>query len=555
MPWEHGTQEEVGATLLICGLPAYASHLLPVICHAPPASAATLTSSRTSRALFSATPPPAMLSAQSSPRLHFAQNASLILLSLVFLPLSTSVLFLSYALQIFSSQAALRRRIRRSPNFRPKTILVTGVGMAKGLTIARAFYEAGHNVVGADFEPYGVPVSGRFSRVLSKFYALSKPNKKDGSAHYIQDLLRVVRREKVDLWVSCSGVASAVEDGEAKEVLERRTHCKAIQYGVETTAMLHEKHSFIQHTMSLGLPAPETYDVTTRAAVHKVLNTHNRTQYIIKSVGVDDASRADMTLFPRPTVSETYERLAGLPISPDHPWVLQQYIRGDEYCTHAIVVEGEVKAFVACPSSELLMHYEALPAHSALGQAMLKFTDEFAARSGRGMTGHLSFDFLVPEETTEKGLQKVLYPIECNPRAHTAVVLFKGQSVHMADAYLSALSSTSDGVLMNGVSDHQVVRPLHPARYYWVGHDLVEFVLLPVLDSLRGKTSVAEVMQSCYVFLQHLLFWKDGTFELWDPLPWWCLYHVYWPGMFLASIVYKRKWSRVNVSTAKMFEC
>lgn len=427
--------------------------------------------------------------------------------------------------------------------------------MAKGLAIARAFYEAGHNVIGADFEPYGVPVSGRFSRVLSKFYALSKPTKKDGSAYYIQGLLQVVRREKVDLWVSCSGVASAVEDGEAKEIVERRTDCKAIQYDVKTTEMLHEKYSFIQHTLSLGLPAPETYDVTTRAAVHKVLNTHQTTQYIMKSVGVDDASRADMTLFPRPTVSETYERLANTSISPSNPWVLQQYIRGEEYCTHAIVVEGQIKAFVACPSSELLMHYEALPSHSALNRAMFKFTEEFAARSGEGMTGHLSFDFLVDEKTTEKGLERVLYPIECNPRAHTAVVLFKGQGVDMAKAYLSALSPKSNGALTNGVSIRQVVIPRHPARYYWVGHDLVEFVLLPVLDSLRGKTSVAEVIQSCYVFLQHLLFWKDGTFEIWDPLPWWCLYHVYWPGMFLASILYRRRWSRVNVSTTKMFEC
>ncbi|MCJ1305792.1 hypothetical protein MMC08_008608 [Hypocenomyce scalaris] len=497
-----------------------------------------------------------MLSSHSSSRLHFIQNAFLILLSLSFLPLSTFILFLSYALQTLNPQRTLRQRIRRSPNFRPKNILVTGVGMTKGLTIARAFYEAGHNVIGADFEPYGVPISGRFSVALSKFYALSKPNQKDGAAYYIQDLLRAVRRERVDLWVSCSRVASAVEDGQAKEVIERQSDCKAIQYDPKTAAKLHEKRSFIQHTMSLGLPAPETYDVTTRAAVHKVLNTHMTTQYIMKSVGVDDAARAEMMLFPRPTVSETYERLAHLPVSSSKPWVLQQYIRGEEYCTHALVIQGVVKVFVACPSSELLMHYEALPPHSALSRAMLKFTEEFAARSGKDMTGHLSFDFLVDEKTTEKGSERVLYPIECNPRARTAVVLFKGQSVEMAQSYLAALSSKSNGAVANGhASRQEVVAPQHPARYYWVGHDLVELVLLPILESLRGKMSIADVMQSCYVFLHHLLFWKDATFEVWDPLPWWWLYHIYWPGMFLACILHGRRWSRVNISTTKVFEC
>ncbi|KAL9119534.1 MAG: hypothetical protein Q9187_003915 [Circinaria calcarea] len=494
-----------------------------------------------------------MLDGQSSWNLHFTQNALLILLTLFFLPIDSFILFLAYASHILTRQNAARRSIRRSAGFRPRTILVTGVGMSKGLALARAFYQAGHNVIGADFEPHGVPVSGRFSVVLKKFYALPKPNEWEGSTYYIQDLLRIVRRERVDLWVSCSGVASAVEDGEAMEVIEKRSDCKAIQFDVKTTATLHEKHSFIQHTMSLGLPAPETYDVTSRTAVHKVLNRTKDKKYIMKSVGVDDASRGDMTLLPRRTISATYQHLSRIPISDRRPWVLQQYIKGEEYCTHALVVQGEVKAFVACPSLELLMHYEALPPTSSLSTAMLKFTSEFVARSGKHMTGHLSFDFLVQETVTEKGLEKTLYPIECNPRAHTAVVLFNGQSQEIAKAYLTAVASE-----MNGAgSGHStgIVTPHQPARYYWVGHDLVSLVLLPLLQLLLFRLSVSTFIRDCYTFLQHVLFWKDGTFELWDPLPWWWLYHVYWPGQFLACILQRRKWSRINVSTTKMFEC
>ena len=291
-----------------------------------------------------------MLDGQSPWVLHFAQNLLLILLSLCLLPLDTFVLFASYALQILVPHGTTRRRIRRSPGFYPRTVLVTGVGMSKGLALARMSYEAGHNVIGADFEPHGVPVNGRFSKALRKFYALPKPNERDGSAYYIQDLLRVIRREKVDLWISCSGVASAVEDGQAKEVIVRRSDCKAIQFDVETTATLHEKYSFIQRTMSLGLPAPETYDVDSRDAVHKVLHGARKKQYIMKSVGVDDASRGNMTLLPRRTVSETYSHVSKIAISKEKPWVLQQYIRGEEYCTHALVINGHVEAFVACPS-------------------------------------------------------------------------------------------------------------------------------------------------------------------------------------------------------------
>lgn len=440
--------------------------------------------------------------------------------------------------------------------------------MTKGLVLARAFHEAGHNVIGADFETYGLPVSGRFSRALRKFYALPKPNEKDGSASYIHHLLQIVRREKVHLWVSCSGVASAVEDGQAKEVLERRSDCIAIQFDVDTTSTLHEKHTFIQRARRLGLPVPETHNVTSRSAVHKVLNasppstpSRKRKQYIMKSVGVDDASRGNMTLLPRRTISETYQHVSNIPISGSNPWVLQQYIQGKEYCTHALIVNGQVKAFVACPSSELLMHYEALPAISPLSRSMLRFTQAFVARSGGSMTGHLSFDFLVDESVTEKGLEMVLQPIECNPRAHTAVVLFNGLGSEMASAYLSALDSpryingSAHSHPNSGAEPDDILAPANAEKYYWLGHDIVSLIFSPFLVLLQRKTSLKSYTHGICELLNRVLFWKDSTYEVWDPLPWWWLYQIYWPGVFLACLITGTKWSRVNVSTTKVFRC
>ncbi|KAL8840547.1 MAG: hypothetical protein Q9170_001300 [Blastenia crenularia] len=492
-----------------------------------------------------------MLDGTSPKHLHVAQNATLILISIFFLPLSTFVLLFSYAVRYFFSQDVFRKRkqTRSSPSFDPQTILVTGVGMTKGLSLARLFYEAGHDVIGADFEPYGIRACGRYSRSLKRFYRLPKPNAEDGSTYYINTLLRIVKREKVDLWVSCSGVASAVEDGQAKEVIERRSSCRAIQFDVATTSMLHEKDTFIQETERLGLPVPETHNVTSRDAVHRVLHGTTKKQYIMKSVGMDDAVRGDMTLLPRRTLSQTYDHVSQIPISERKPWVLQQFIKGKEYCTHSLVIEGEVKMFVACPSQELLMHYEALPSDSVLSRAMLAFTKEFVERSGKSMTGHLSFDFLVDENATEKGAELVLNPIECNPRAHTAVALFSGQGQQVAKVYLSVLrSGMANG---NGHIEYEaIVTPEKPKQYYWVGHDLVTLVLLPLLQLSIGQTNLKHWLRGCIEFMAHLIFSKDGTFEIWDPLPWWCLYHIYWPGQFLASILYGRKWSRINDVTS-----
>ena len=508
-------------------------------------------------------PPITMLTGTSPYHLHLAQNAALILVSLSFLPLSTLVLFFSYAISpLVRSHDALRKHNSSNATFRPRTILVTGVGMSKGLTLARAFYLAGHNVIGADFQPHGIPPCGRFSRALRKFYALPKPDDSNGAAYYINALLHIVQTEKVDLWVSCSGVASAVEDGQAKEVLERKSNCGCIQFDVPTTSTLHEKDTFILETQRLGLPVPETHNVTSRAAVHKVLNESPRTKkrYILKSTGVDDESRNNiMTVLPRRTLSETYSHLSTIKIAQDKPWVLQEFVSGKEYCTHALIVEDEVKAFVACPSLELLMHYEALPKDEPLSKAMLLFTREFVRRSGGQWTGHLSFDFLVEERESEKGVEKGLVPIECNPRAHTAVVLFAGREGEMVEGYLGALKGKKrpniNGITNGDELEKEPVSPIGRVKCYWIGHDLVTMVIYPLLYFLLRRITISEYLGGVGTFLEHILFWKDGTYELWDPLPAWWLYHVYWPGQFLACILQGRKWSRINVSTLKMFGC
>jgi catechol O-methyltransferase len=492
-----------------------------------------------------------MLDGTSSLLAHRLQDAILVLLSLAFLPLDTFVLFISCLLPfVFQDNvAATRKRIREKTDFRPRTILVTGVGMTKGLALARLFYQAGHDVIGADFEPGGALVCGRVSRSLKTFHRLQRPDARNGPALYIDGLLNIVRQEAVDLWVSCSGVASAVEDGMAKEVLEARTSCKGIQFNVDTTQTLHEKHSFIQHTRDIGLNTPETHVITSRAAVEKRLQTApSGRKYIMKTIGMDDAVRADMTLLPKSNTAETSKHIARLNISEKSPWILQQFIKGDEYCTHALVVKGEVKAFVACPSAELLMHYEALPPDSSLSRAMLDFTTAYARAEGADFTGHLSFDFMVEGQIPLDPKEVVLYPIECNPRAHTAVALFNGTTA-MVDGYLSALASSKEEKKTN------IVRPTRTDKYYWVGHDLVCLVLLPTLSLFTATSDISNLVDNYRTFAAHLLTWRDGTYEIWDPLPWWWLYHVYWPSRFLNCLITGKKWSRLNVSTTKMFEC
>lgn len=492
-----------------------------------------------------------ILHRSSSLLLHRLRDAGLIWFSLFFLPMSTFVLLASYVFsRIFQSKTmAAHQRIRASARFRPKKILVTGVGMTKGLCLARIFYEAGHDVTGADFSDQAC---GRYSVSLKAFYHLQKPTEITGSASYIQGLIDIITRNHIDLWVSCSGVASAVQDGEAKEIIEARTNCKAVQFNVKDTQILHEKHSFIERTAELGLTVPETHTITSQAQVEKILGaTAPEKKYIMKTIGMVDAARSDMTLLPMSSMQATENYISQREISQKSQWILQQYLSGPEYCTHALVIRGIVKAFVACPSADILMHYEALPSDSALSRRMLDFTKTYAKAGGEDFTGHLSFDFMIEESAVKDPETAVLYPIECNPRAHTAVVLFNDDAQAMVDAYLSLLKSGDKRMS----EDADPISPRSPQKYYWVGHDIFDLVLLPMISVLQREHSVLDLCRKYRIFLSHGLLWKDGTYEIWDPLPWWWLYHVYWPLLFFSSFRAGRKWSRMNVSTTKMFEC
>ncbi|KAI3400642.1 hypothetical protein diail_2354 [Diaporthe ilicicola] len=476
-----------------------------------------------------------------------------------------------------------RTQCRAKSTFRQRTVLVTGVGMTKGLTLARAFWLCGHRVVAADFDVGACAAwtpwkAGRwtYSMAFDTVYSLRRPVVRDGMSErekeevrtaYTRDICRIVEDESVDLWVSCSGVASAVEDAMVKEALDKTTlrngrKCACIQFDVPTTSTLHEKSTFIQHTKALKLTVPETYDVSSHARILDALASaaeeNPGRKFILKPVGMDDANRGNMTLLPLRTARETEAFVRRLPVSKARPWILQQFIGGGrEYCTHALVVGGAVKVFAACPSSELLMHYRALRPGDPLAAEMLRFTCTFAAAAGAGFTGHLSFDFMAEDD--DAGRTR-LYAIECNPRAHTAVALFArpGEQMRgMVEAYVSAMDGPLKSLRDNSNSAFGLVWPPADAMpRYWIGHDLVALGLLPLLSLLRWQPRSGGLLVDGWgQLLQHVLCWKDGTFELWDPWPFVALYHHYWPRAILAAWWKGERWSRLNVSTTKMFIC
>ena len=150
---------------------------------------------------------------------HAPKNFLLIFLSLSLLPLTSMVILLGVSLCLLQRPFSSIRRLAKASSPR-KTILITGVSMTKDLALARILHKhAHHRIVAAEYEPIFCALSpGRFSCAVSKFHRLKSPllgpsdPEERNTALYITSLLRVIEVETVDLWISCSGVASSVED-------------------------------------------------------------------------------------------------------------------------------------------------------------------------------------------------------------------------------------------------------------------------------------------------------------------------------------------------------
>ncbi|KAI4145740.1 MAG: hypothetical protein LQ340_006179 [Diploschistes diacapsis] len=494
-------------------------------------------------------------------RYGLVHSSALILLSLCVLPISTYVLLCAYTLQALLVSASKTQSRRKTPNFQPRRVLISGINTTNGLALARSFHKAGHHVTGVDCHISPLPGIGRVSRAVKKYYSLSIPRDELAATDYVHALLQVVQEERADLWVSCSAFTTSVEDSLAKEVIERKTKCRCLGLDLATTSLLSNQSDFLQHARSMGLPSRESYNVTSRNEVHHVIGAAapSSRSFTISKVRSRQNKEDKLApprnispLLPRRSVSETYQVVSEIAISPEAPYVLEEDVGGEEYTTYCLVIRGSVKAFAACPVPGRSMQIQALPASSGLHQAMLKFAQEFTSRFEHELTGNLSFTFRVQESATADGYHSKLIPVACEPKAEMPSILLHYTKGDLPGTILAILrKSASNGYVKPSTTIITVEQPL---SCYWTGHDLVSMVVLPSLRFLSLQAGLSELLRGWFLFTRNLLFSKDITFELWDPFPWWWQYHVYWPVQLLLRVLHRRKWSHIDLDSGRMYE-
>ncbi|TAH25561.1 MAG: ATP-grasp enzyme, partial [Oscillatoriales cyanobacterium] len=233
----------------------------------------------------------------------------------------------------------------------PQTILISGGKMTKALQLARSFHKAGHRVILVETEKYWL-TGHRYSWAVDRFYTVPNPQTEE----YPQALLKIVQQERVNIYVPvCSPVASYY-DAEVQSILS--PHCTVMHVDVEMLQRLDDKYTFAAAAIALGLRVPKSYLITNPQQVIDFDFTGAQRKYIIKSIPYDSIRRLDLTKLPCETPAETATFVKSLPISESKPWIMQEYIPGQEFCTHSTIRDGHVQLHCCCESSAFQVNYE-----------------------------------------------------------------------------------------------------------------------------------------------------------------------------------------------------
>ena len=409
-----------------------------------------------------------------------------------------------------ATAASLARKQRATTAKRARTVLISGGKMTKALLLARSFHAAGHRVILIETRKYWL-TGHRFSRAVARFYTVPDPR----DPGYANALLKIVRSEQVDLFVPVSSPVASVFDSLAIPLL--RPFCQVIHLDPEIIGKVDDKFRFAELAASLGLRAPKSFLVTDPADVERFDFSPERRRFILKSIAYDSVRRLDLTLLPRPTPRETSAFVRALPISSDHPWVMQEFIVGREYCTHGTVRDGTLVVSCCCQSSPFQINYQQVDK-----PAIERWVERFA--TGLDLTGQVSLDFIEADDDGE------IYAIECNPRTHSAVTMLYDRA-DLAAAYLGERTER---------------RPVQPNPWsrptYWLYHEIWRLIIASGSRSgLRAR-------------LRTLRRGKDAVFDWRDPLPFLMLHHWHMPLLLLADLIKGRGWHHIDFNIGKLVQ-
>ncbi len=278
-----------------------------------------------------------------------------------------------------------------------RTIILTGARAPVAVDLARSFAAAGYEVHLADSV---TPWAARMSRHVRATHLLAPPRTE--FAAFASGLRTLAARlDPVAIVPTCEEIfylAAAADDLGGRVLAPPLSLLRA----------LHSKVDFAEYVRTLGIPAPETWRIESRADLDAL--PLDPDALVFKP----EFSRFATHTLIRPKAAD----LARLAPTPERPWAAQLFIAGEELCLWSFARAGRIVAGVT---------YRPVWRHGRAAAYAFEVVDcpnaiEIArtVAADGAMTGHLSFDLIVTPDGA-------IMPIECNPRAVSGLHLFDAQ--------------------------------------------------------------------------------------------------------------------------------
>jgi predicted ATP-grasp superfamily ATP-dependent carboligase len=277
-------------------------------------------------------------------------------------------------------------------------VLVTSARMPFALALIRKLAEEGHEVYASDAYAFA---PGSHSRFVTEHFVTAAP--RDATEAFIADVARIANEQAIELIVPSFEEAFYLSTRHDLLAGDARLFFAPFA----TLAPLHDKASFERLAVRMGLPMAKTVLATSDAELREGLERFPR--YFARAA----FSRGGVTLLTNAGPLAGKVAVGDCHPTPANPWLVQEFVEGETFCTYSTVHEGRVTAHCAYAIPLQWEHSTGIQFTSLDGAETLELVRKIAGATA--YTGQISFDFIASPDGA------VL--VECNPRATDGVLL------------------------------------------------------------------------------------------------------------------------------------
>ncbi len=275
-----------------------------------------------------------------------------------------------------------------------KKILLTFARSFLALHLARELKSSGHMIYTADSMGYHVSF---FSNAVTKNFRVPSPRYHQDE--YIQALIEIVKKEKIDLIIPIYEEISYLS--KVRHLFP--SSCELFFPEFENYDELHNKWKFQCKLEALD------FDVLDKKLIRSgeeakqfsfdkpfaLKACYSRASQKVRKIGVN-------------------ESLPHLDFQEHNPWIAQEWLEGERFCSYSICHQGNVHANVVYPVTYAIDGNSCITFESVDHPPIFEWIASFVKKTR--FTGQIAFDFIISKANK-------IYAIECNPRATSGILL------------------------------------------------------------------------------------------------------------------------------------